>query len=157
TALWAADVGGAGSIQSVGDCKSFIAHKATQYIAMGLDGAINQIGLLKGMLQGIIGEKGVALIDMIAGNSDSSKMGAINQKPAGSADQMLQQQQAQLRAQADQEIKESVDKAIDELSTALGPLMHFLDCGCEAVGTAVAVKNLVNTIPGAADKCADLL
>src|ERR1044071_8412062 len=122
TALWVAawmdDFG------NPGECKGKVAETLLGLVAQMINSLIGAgDSLIGGMLESLFGEEGVKLLQQIA-----VALGAEDYKK-------------QFTQQLIDEAKEQVQSLLDELATALGPVMHYLNCGCAAAGTAAIIKN----------------
>lgn len=114
-------------------CKEAAAKALLQGVAMGLDAAIDAIGgPVEGILKGLLGEKGLDYIHQIADMSGAS--GAI-----------------------DAEKQKLIDEIVGKLADAMGPAMHYLNCGCAAAGTAAIIKNAGEKVAAAASAAANSL
>lgn len=139
TGLWATNPG---AFNSPAECNSYLVGKLLGLVAEGLDKLIGDgSGFVADMLESLIGQKGIDLIKQIAQYAGVDVDAEI----------------ATAQDEAKKEAMKKVKSLMGDLAQALGPLMHALECGCAAAGTAAIIKNAAEGVADAAGACADLL
>lgn len=139
TALWATDTG---AFNNPEECKGYLVGKLMGLVAQGLDSLIGDgSSFVAQMLESLIGQKGLDLIKQVAEYAGVDVDSEI----------------ATAKDEAKKEAMKKVKDLMGELAQALGPIMHSLNCGCSAAGTAAIIKNAAEGVAGAAGACADLL
>lgn len=137
TAAWAlsSDV----SFNNPKECKEGLANTVLSLVAKALNGVIGDgTGLIGGFLSSILPSSVLNSIQLIA-------------VALGGDDYMNQFSDVAVQA-----AKDTVNDMLQALASALGPLLHYLDCGCEAAGTAAILKNAAAGVGVAAEACGSL-
>lgn len=139
TGLWATNTS---AFNNPEECNGYLVGKLLGLVAQGLEALIGDgSGFVADMLKSLIGQDGIDLIKQVAEYAGVDVDSEI----------------ANAKDEAQKEAMKKVKSLMGDLAQALGPLMHALECGCAAAGTAAIIKNAAEGVAGAAGACADLL